>query len=253
MTVMSVPGPAGVLHVDDVGVDGVPVVFVHSYAGNSKHWADQLEHLRSFRRAVALDLRGHGSSTTPPDDDYSIESLAEDIEAVVDSLDLKRFVLVGHSLGATAAIAYAGTHPGRVAGLVLVGTPGRLPAEQARQIQESLSEDYDGAMQAFWERLLEGARPGVREQLSREMASIPKEASLRIIAATLRYDPLPALRRYPGPKLAIVTPHGDTPHDLHRLMPYFPHEMMDRTSHWPHLDKPEEFSRVLDGFLSEIT
>ena len=252
MTVMSVTGPAGVLHVDDVGSEGTPVVFVHSYAGTSKHWADQLDHLRSSRRALALDLRGHGSSTTPPDDDYSIDSLAEDIEAVVDSLDLKRFVLVGHSLGAAAAIAFAGSHPGRVAGLMLIGAPGRLPAEHAGQIQESLAGDYARTMQAFWERLLEGARPDVREQLGREMASIHKEASLSIIAATLRYDPVPALLRYPGPKLAVVTPHGDTPHDLHRLMPYFPHETIDRTSHWPHLDKPEEFNRVLDEFLSGI-
>jgi pimeloyl-ACP methyl ester carboxylesterase len=35
-------------------------------------------------------------------------------------------------------------------------------------------------------------------------------------------------------------------------MPYFPHETFERTSHWPHLDKPEEFSRVLDEFLSGI-
>jgi pimeloyl-ACP methyl ester carboxylesterase len=149
MTVMSVTGPAGTLHVDDVGSDGMPVVFVHSYSGSSKHWADQLDHLRSSRRALALDLRGHGSSTTPPNDDYSIESLAEDIEAAVDSLDLKRFVLVGHSLGAAAAIAFAGRQPGRVAGLVLIGAPGRLPAEQARQIQESLAGDYDRTMKAF--------------------------------------------------------------------------------------------------------
>jgi pimeloyl-ACP methyl ester carboxylesterase len=107
-------------------------------------------------------------------------------------------------------------------------------------------------MKAFWEKLLEGARPNVREQLSREMASIPKEASLSIIAATLRYDPVPALLRYPGPKLAVVTPHGDTPNDLHRLMPYFPHETFDRTSHWPHLDTPEVFNQVLDEFLSGI-
>jgi pimeloyl-ACP methyl ester carboxylesterase len=248
---MSVTGPAGVLHVDDVGSDGMPVVFVHSYAGTSKHWAEQLDHLRASRRALALDLRGHGSSSPPPDDDYSIESLAEDIEAVVDSLDLKRFVIVGHSLGASAAIAYTGTHPGRVSGLVVVGAPGKLPAETAKQILDSLAED-DQAMNAFWEKLLEGARPRVREELSREMGSIPREASLRIIGATLQYDPLPALRRFPGPKLAVVTPRGDTPHDLHRLMPYFPHEKVEGTSHWPHLDKPEEFSRLLDEFLADI-
>jgi pimeloyl-ACP methyl ester carboxylesterase len=75
---------------------------------------------------------------------------------------------------------------------------------------------------------------------------------LNIIAATVGYDALPALRRYPGPKLAVVTQHGDSPQDLHRLMPYFPHETIDRTSHWPHLDKPEEFNRLLDAFLADI-
>jgi pimeloyl-ACP methyl ester carboxylesterase len=124
----------------------LPVVFVHSFAGSASHWQEQLAHLRKKRRAVAFDLRGHGKSAPPKDGDYAIESLSSDIEAVVDELGLSRFVLVGHSLGGAAAIAYAGAHPDRVAGLVLAGAPGRVPAEQAQNVMGAIEADFDKAM-----------------------------------------------------------------------------------------------------------
>jgi pimeloyl-ACP methyl ester carboxylesterase len=64
-----VAGPAGSLHVDEGGTGGLPVVFVHSFSGSTVHWSEQLAHLRSERRAVALDLRGHGQSDPPEGDD----------------------------------------------------------------------------------------------------------------------------------------------------------------------------------------
>ena len=65
MTIEQVKGTAGLLHVDDDGTGGVPVVFVHSFTGDTTHWSAQLEHLRKTRRAVAFDLRGHGQSESP--------------------------------------------------------------------------------------------------------------------------------------------------------------------------------------------
>src|SRR5688572_7504733 len=51
-----IPGPAGRIYIDDGGEGGgLPVVFAHSYAGNTTHWAAQLAHLRASRRAVAFD------------------------------------------------------------------------------------------------------------------------------------------------------------------------------------------------------
>ena len=68
---------------------------------------------------VALDLRGHGNSDPALQGDDSIESMAEDIDDVVNALGLQRFVLVGHSMGGSVSIAYAGIHPEKVAGLLL--------------------------------------------------------------------------------------------------------------------------------------
>lgn len=247
-----IQGPAGFLQIDDGGSGGVPVVFVHSFAGSTAHWAAQLAHLRNTRRAVALDLRSHGQSASPVHDDYAVESLAEDIAAVADGLKLKRFVLVGHSMGGSASLAYAGAHPERVAGLVLVGTPGKIPAEQAEQVKSSLKSDYENVMAGYWNKLLTNARPHVLAQIQSERERLPRAVSLSLIQAIFDYDPVPALRRYRGPKLAVITPDQDNPYDLHRLVADVPHKVVTDTSHWLHMDKPEEFNRILDAFLEEV-
>ncbi|HWP11518.1 MAG TPA: alpha/beta hydrolase [Ramlibacter sp.] len=246
----TIAGPAGQLHVDDGGIDGLPLLLLHSYAGSSAHWKAQLAHLRRRRRALAMDLRGHGRSDPPSSGDYSVPALAEDVAAVAQALALRRFVLVGHSMGGAAAAAYAGRHPGQVAGLVLAGAPGKSSGDQAQQIMGALRADYDKVMAGYWNSLLEGAEPPVREMLLSDMRGIGREASLAMIAAVFDFDPLPALARYPGPKLIIDTPHGDNPAALYRQLPEVSRKVIAGTSHWPHLDKPQEFNRLLDEFLA---
>ena len=227
-----------------------PVIFVHSFAGSASHWDAQIEHLRSQRRVVAIDLRGHGKSDAPLDvGGYSIGALASDIGTVADHLMIKRFVLVGHSIGGAAAIAYAQEHPGRVESLVLVGAPGRMPPERSGSIMEGLRKNYEGANAAFWNSLMQGARPETRMLLHQGREKMSREAALSLIDATFAFDPLPALMAYPGPKMIIDTPHGDGRSALYRQAPDVPRQVIAGTSHWPHLDKPYEFNRVLDAFL----
>jgi pimeloyl-ACP methyl ester carboxylesterase len=245
-------GPAGRLHADDGGKGGLPVVFVHSFAGSSAHWSSQLAHLRRTRRAVALDLRGHGGSDAPPSGEYAVDSLANDIAAVANGSGLDRFVLVGHSMGGTAAIAYADAHPECVAGLVLVGTPGKSSPEMSSKIMTAMKADYEKVSEDYWKRLLTDARPEVETQVRSEMKRLPKDAGLAIIEAIFAYDPLPALRGYAGPKLIVDTSHGEGPGSLHSQMPDIPRKVVTGTSHWPHMDKPEEFNRILNEFLANV-
>jgi pimeloyl-ACP methyl ester carboxylesterase len=249
----SVQGPAGAIYVDDGGgTEGLPVVLLHSFGGDSGQWASQLSHLRHQRRALAIDLRGHGKSASPRDLDYAVASFAKDVDAVVNALGLKRVVLVGHSLGGAVAIAYAGAHPNRVAGLVLVGAPGRVPPEQSKPILQAMEANYDETMKGYWEKLLAGAQPHVRTQVLSRMDAVPREASMAIVKALFENDPLPALDRYTGPKLIVFTPQGDTPNDLQNLRPQLPKRAIAGTSHWPHLDRPAEFDQVLDEFLQKL-
>lgn len=246
-----VSGPAGSLALDDGGSGGLPVVFVHSLAGNSTHWAAQLEHLRRDRRAVALDLRGHGRSEPPRNGDYSIAGMADDVGAVADTLGIERFVLIGHSMGGGVALTYAGKHPERVAGLVLVDPIGdgkQIPAAEARSFLAGFETNYDSTSQAHWTSVA-GPDSTVRERLLKDLRATPGPAVTAVLREVMRFDPHPALARYSGPKLSIITPYNDMPSSLHRLGKGFPHRMVEGTGHWIQLDKPDEVNRFLDEFL----
>jgi pimeloyl-ACP methyl ester carboxylesterase len=253
-----VEGPAGLLHVDD-GDDGgdggdgrdgrSPVVFIHSFGGNAGHWSAQLAHIRPGRRAVALDLRGHGRSA-PASGDYAIGSLAGDVAAVVDAFDLGKVVLVGHGMGGAVAIAYAGGRPDRTAGLLLVVPPGRIPPDQAKQIVTAMESDYETMSESYMSKLLAGARPEVKAQIKAEQ-TMPSEPGLGFITATQEFDALPALRAYPGPKLTVTGESG-MPTDLHNLVPDLPRKVIAGTSHWLPMDEPDEFNGILDEFLATI-
>src|SRR5215510_2460875 len=77
---------------------GKPVVFVHSWALNSDMWQYQMIHLADQGlRCVAHDRRGHGRSSDPGQG-YDYDTLADDLAAVIEGLDLREITLVGHSM-----------------------------------------------------------------------------------------------------------------------------------------------------------
>ena len=249
-----IKGEEGYIFVDDGGTGDFPVVFTHSFGGDVSHWTNQLSHLRETRRAVAIDFRGHGQSDGSVKSNFTAEALANDIVAVVDGLDLDKFVLVGHSMGGSAAIAYADSHSNRVAGLVLAGTPGKTPVEISEQVVASLkSEKYQFVMDDYMEKLVANARPEVATKVNEGINKLSKEMSIKIIQAAFEFDPIEKLQRYPGPKLIIQTSNEQKqPNSLHNQVPDVPSELIEGTSHWPQLDKPELFNEILDDFLRQI-
>jgi len=254
MTTTHVTGPAGSLMVDDAGRGGLPVLFAHSLAGNTRHWTAQLQHLRVSRRAIALDFRGHGKSEAPRNGDYSIAGMAADIGSAADSLGLDQFVLVGHSMGGGAALVYSGAHPERVAGLLLVDPIGdgkQIADSESQPLLQALDSNYDATIQGYWTGIA-GANSTVRERLLADLRATPRETVVRVFREVLRFDPDPALDRYTGPKLSVVTPYNDAAFSLHRLGKGFPHTVVDGTGHWIQLDKPEELNHLLDEFLSTV-
>lgn len=250
---ITIKGFAGNISTNDGGNgSATPVLFVHSFAGSAQQWQPQLDHLRQSRRAVAFDLRGHGQSDPSPTNDYSIQAATDDIGVVVDRLAIDRFVLVGHSMGGDAAIAYAGVHPDRVAGLVIEGAGGKMDDKMAKPMLEALENDYAAKMTEYWVRLLDHASPDTQAMVRRDREVLNREQALAMIHATFAYDPLPDLNSYDGPKLTIIARAGDTPFALHKLVPGLPVKIIEDSSHWTHLDHPDEFNRILDEFLSKI-
>jgi pimeloyl-ACP methyl ester carboxylesterase len=248
-----IAGPAGRLAVDDGG-SGDPVVFVHSLAGNAGQWSAQLDQIRKRRRGVALDLRGHGRSEAPRNGAYAIDLVAEDVGAAADALGLERFALVGHSFGAGVALAYAGAHPERVSHLLVadpVGDGTQTPEAEVRPFLDALdSPAYTETIESYWSSIA-GSDGAVLERLLRDLRATPRETVVGGLNATMAFDPKPALARFRGPILAVVTPANDFPYSLHKLGAGLPHRVIAGTGHWLQIERPEEFNRILERFLEE--
>jgi non-heme chloroperoxidase len=115
----------------DWGV-GTPVLFVHSAGLNSEMWAYQMMPLTAQGfRCVAFDRRGHGRSSDPGRG-YDFDTLADDLAAVIDALDLRNVTLVGHSMGCAEIARYLTRHgSGRIKRVALIAptTPFLLKTE----------------------------------------------------------------------------------------------------------------------------
>lgn len=125
------------LHYLDYGTEGrPPMLCVHGGAAHA-HWFDFVAPgFNANYHVRALDLRGHGDSQWADPPVYSFDRYASDLAEVVEKLDLRDFVLVGHSMGGMVSLVYSATHPGRVAKLVLVDTTMQLSKEAIANLRD---------------------------------------------------------------------------------------------------------------------
>jgi pimeloyl-ACP methyl ester carboxylesterase len=111
--------------------DGPPIVFAHGVTNSLRTWFHQLEEFpRAGFRAIAYDHRGHGQSVLGTAG-HSLDNLALDLKTVMEELDLRGAVLVGHSMGGVAVQAFVTQFPEiaaeRVKGIVLLSTLAKTP------------------------------------------------------------------------------------------------------------------------------
>jgi pimeloyl-ACP methyl ester carboxylesterase len=111
------------LHYLEWGLPSAPtVLFLHGGGLNAHSWDRVCTQLRDRYHCLAVDLRGHGDSEWSPAAEYTVAAHREDLAHVIEELGLSRPVIVGHSLGGHAAMAYAVDHASELTGLVIVDT-----------------------------------------------------------------------------------------------------------------------------------
>jgi pimeloyl-ACP methyl ester carboxylesterase len=180
--------------------------------------------------------------------------MVQDIQTVVNQLGIEIFVLVGHSMGGSVAVAYAGAHPEQVAGLLLADPSGdstQMPIEEVRQFLDALeSEAYTNVIEGYWRQILSGAVENKKVKVMQDLRDTSKVTVVGIFKELFKYNPVPALKRFDGPKLSIISSHNENPFALHNLVSDLPHQKITGTGHWLQLDKPEEFNRIMDDFLA---
>lgn len=126
------------LHYEEVG-RGVPIVFLHEFAGDHRSWEPQLRHFGRNYRCLTYGARGFPPSDAPDDEAaYSQDRAVADVITVMDDAGIERAFVVGNSMGGFGALHFALQHPGRCRGSVVAGCGyGAHPDQEAAFRAES--------------------------------------------------------------------------------------------------------------------
>lgn len=203
---------------------GPPIVFSHGWPLNADAWDEQLAFFASNGfRAIAHDRRAHGRSDQPWHG-HEMDAYADDLATVIESLDLKEVVLVGHSTGGGEVTRYIGRHgTKRVAKVVLVGAvpplmlqtdanPRGLPVKVFDDIRAGVSTDrsqfYKDLSSPFFGANRSGSKvsQGLRDQFWLQSMQVGLKGALDCIKAFSETDFTVDLKKFDVPTLFI---HGD--------------------------------------------
>ncbi len=113
---------------------GSAVVLLHGFLENSTMWKEIVPELSKTHRVITIDLLGHGK-TECLGYIHSMETMAEAVYAVLRSLNLRRIILIGHSMGGYVALALTEKHPEMIKGLCLMNSTSLADDEERKKLR----------------------------------------------------------------------------------------------------------------------
>ena len=234
-----------------------PIIFLHGVGSDKSVWRPQLEHFGSTRRAITFDYPGYGESAFV--EGAIRDDFAAAILAAMDELEIGRAHICGLSLGGVIAIAMHALAPDRCASMIIADSFAVHP--EGRAIYDrSIAASHGGMRQLAEARvgaLLASEDPAIRNDVIETMSRI-NPAAYRIGAeAVWLADQTEHAAAIQVPTLIVcgdldpVTPPSLS-EELTKLIPNSRLEVIPGASHLANLDKPAEFNRAIDDFLSEV-
>ncbi len=253
---------------------GAPILFSHGVTLSTRVWVKQFENLpeQGFR-CIGFDHRGHGDSEAGTSG-HSIVNLAEDVRAVLERMDLRDAILVGHSMGGVALQSFAYRYPtvaaDRVRGMVLMSSVGKTylsGSSWLRKMFERLTGGGPSADQLMTQQNLGfllarvgfGRDPQASHvELVREMiAACPKVVSQEAVTALIGLDMTEELRTIRVPTLVlsgsadVIAPPAQS-RRIAELIPDARLEVFKSAGHMLMLERTDEVDALITEFARDL-
>ncbi len=261
------------LFYEEVG-RGIPIVFVHEFAGDYRSYEMQMRHFGQRYRCIAYNARGYPPSDVPKDGErYSQERARDDIRAVLDALKIDKAHIVGLSMGGFAALHFGFAYPGRARSLVIAGCGyGAAPDQRAQFAAEAEASASQFEQQGMTKAALAYALGPTRVQFQnkdprgwQEFADLLKEHSTEGSVATLRgvqkrrpslFDLVDKMKAITVPTL-VMTGDEDWPCLepgllMKRTIPTAALVVMPNCGHAINLEEPAAFNQHLADFFHSV-
>jgi 3-oxoadipate enol-lactonase len=250
------PGPSG----------GTPVIFIHGFPLSMDMWENQSKQLPEGSRGIFYDVRGHGGSETT-DDIFTMEFFVDDLIGLMDSLEIKKAVLCGLSMGGYIALRAYERHPDRIGGMLLCDTKSEPDTNDAkikrsvniRIIREKgmdfFSREFVKGL--FCRKTLESRPDIINHAIQMIMKNRPTSICGVLLALAGRTDTTSVLPAIKCP-VCIITGEYDTvtpPSDGEKMQLSIPgaeFHIIPGAGHMSSMENPPEFNNIMASFLAKL-
>jgi sigma-B regulation protein RsbQ len=243
------------------GKGDTALVFLHGWCGDRAFWKDQVNVFAPDYRVVAVDQAGHSKSGKDRKN-WTVASLAEDVEGLVKELKLKRVILVGHSMGGQVSLMAAKRMPGIVVGVIGVDTlqnaEYKWPEEQSKKFLTAFEKDFKGTMQFGMKGMFtDKANAELVQWITTKAESQDPKMAIALMGDLWKLDlktlmkeakvPVRCVNSGPGALFAVPTAI-----DVNKKYCDYNAVIIEGTGHFPMLERPEEFNKKLREVLQEF-
>jgi 3-oxoadipate enol-lactonase len=243
-----------------------PIVLLHGFPLDSRVWAAQRDALSAGgRRVITPDLRGFGRS--PSADAFTMESIADDVHALLADLGALPMVLGGLSMGGYAALAYAKKHPADLKGLLLIDTRAEADTPEAREARQKMIDAVRqrgsvAAAEMMMPKMLAPATPSKQPEVARELRTImesqpPRTIENALVALRDRPDFRKDLASIAVPTLILVgeadaiTPPAMA-ETLNKNIPNSQLVVIHQAGHMTPMEQPDQVNRAIRDFVTKL-
>jgi pimeloyl-ACP methyl ester carboxylesterase len=254
------------IYYDTIG-HGPDVVLLHGWISSSRMWTETAATLAAAGfRAWMLDLPGFGDSAAPQTGEwYSMEAFAQVVADFCADRGITRAAFVGHSMGSIVTLSLGLDHPALAERLVTVSTiaSGRVGLPVHHPLRDQRVAGWlEPTARVVWPAVAELGRwssnylSGRLARDTRDWSRADSVAALAALRAVVRHDLTERLHRLQQPVLLIhgrsdrVVPVSESKLAA-QLIPHARLELLDGVYHLPSDERPQEFQRLLVGFLNE--
>lgn len=222
---------------------GRPIIFLHSWVGSWRYWINAMQIASTSFRAYALDLYGFGDTIRDPLR-YSLEKQAELVHGFLEEMGIGKVAIVGHDLGALVGFNFIKKWHTSVDRMMVINCPMEYDAINTRMRTAPSAELAD------W---LTGRAAEAMSALTDASKVDPKAVAASV--ESLQADNLfPSIRNLGVPCLFVYgsnTPAITIPSQDNNNLPMHMHQInLEGSGHFPMLDNPAQFNRLLTDFLA---
>ncbi|MBU0473351.1 MAG: 2-succinyl-6-hydroxy-2,4-cyclohexadiene-1-carboxylate synthase [Bacteroidetes bacterium] len=258
---------------NSVPLDKIPIVFLHGFTGCANDWLFLFDKLNPKFFPIAIDLPGHGKSIVPNNlEFFSAKSYTNIVSIVLNKLNIKKTILVGYSMGGRTALSFAVENSEKVLALILESSTAGIENQNEKtsriktdyQLADKIISDGIDAFTEYWmnlafftslkslndkdySKIIESKKRNSPEGLSNslkgfstgKMPSLWNKLNSIRVPTLLIAGSLDSKYRRLNKEMNFVIPNSEI-------------KIIENCGHNIHLEKPEEFTILVNEFLNKI-